>query len=167
MSNKPRYIKPANKLRQKMGYGGIAKESLKEAQEHLETAEMNFKHFAGKHLDNLTAAIKDAAKTKDKDSLALPIMQLKANGGMFRYDLISDIANIALRFIDNIEELDKDAIVVVKAHENTMRTILAMDMRGNGSNEGYALVKELDMMCRRYFSKHKDNKLKDTKKEKP
>ena len=81
-------------------------------------------------------------------------MHLKANGGMFQYHLISDIADICLQFLEAIEEYNDEAIEIIKAHEQTIQIILDNKLKGNGGKEGYELVKELHQACSRYFKKH-------------
>ena len=85
-------------------------------------------------------------------------MNLKANGGMFRYHLISEIADICLNFVESIETINNDAYDVIQAHANTINIIIANKMLGHGGKEGKALIKELEKACHRYMSKHPDNK---------
>lgn len=81
-------------------------------------------------------------------------MQLKANGGMFQYQLISEIAALALHFLENVETVNDDALQVVDVHAKTIHIIIANDLKGDGGKEGYALVKELEKACKRFFGKY-------------
>lgn len=81
-------------------------------------------------------------------------MQLKANGGMFHYQLISDVADICLQFVESIKEYDAEVLEIIEAYENTIDVILENKLRGDGGPEGYELVMELHKACKRYFKKH-------------
>lgn len=158
-----RFIKPPNKLKQKVGTGGIDEKLLEKAQHYIEKAELDFVPYAQKFLKELAEFAQEARKGNDnykeaKNKLIGPVMQLKANGGMFQYQLVSDVADIALQFLEAIERMDEDAFDVITAHENTIKVIIANKLMGSGGREGYALVKELDKACTRYFSKHNKGK---------
>jgi hypothetical protein len=157
---KPRFIKPANVLKQKVGHGGIDEKLLEKSQHFIENNGLDFAPYAEQYLKNLTAAIKELKVGKftldeAKDKLVQPVMQLKANGGMFKYRLVSDIADIALQFIESVAEINDDTIEVLKAHQKTLSIIIQNKLQGDGGREGYALVKELDQACKRYFSRYK------------
>ena len=155
-----RFIKPPNKLKQKVGTGGIDEKLLEKAETYIEKAELDFVPFATQFLNDLSKSAKEARKSNDnyeeaKDRMISPIMQLKANGGMFQYQLVSEVADIALQFLEAVDHVDDDVFDIIKAHENTIKVIITKKLKGHGGREGYALVKELDKACKRYFSKHK------------
>lgn len=153
-----RFINPPNILKQKVGTGGIDESLLDKSQNHIETADLDFTPFAQQFLADFSSLIKKAKATSDGaliNKMVAPIMQIKANGGMFRYQLLSDVADICLQFLEEIKTLDKDSLDVIEAHERTLQIILKHKLKGSGGAEGYALVKELDKACRRYFKKHK------------
>ncbi len=155
-----KFITPPNVLKQKVGVGGIDESILDKSQQFIENTNLDFGPIANDFLKEFSSHIKKASdgKTnpdKAKDNMVGPIMQIKANGGMFRYQLLSDVADICLQFLEGIEGLNKDALEVVIAHEKALEMILKHQLRGDGGGEGYALVKELDKACRRYFKKHK------------
>lgn len=158
-NNNVRFIKPPNILKQKVGHGGISEERLEKSQQFVNNIEVDFTPYAKQFLTELSAKIKDAQGNdnfeKVRDGIIAPIMQLKANGGMFRYQLVSDVADIALQFVEAIDEINQDGLNVLKAHENTIKIIVSSNLRGDGGAEGYALVKELDKARRRYFTKYK------------
>jgi hypothetical protein len=155
-----RFIKPPNLFKQKVGTGGIDEKLLEKSQKFIETVELDFVPYANQFLKQITERTEAAKKSNDnfvtkRDSLAGPVMQLKANGGMFQFQLVSDVADIALQFLDSIEDMNDEAYEVITAHKDTIKVIIANNLRGDGGREGYALVKELDRVCKRYFSKYK------------
>lgn len=157
---KARFINPPNKLRQKIGTGGIDESLLTKSQNYIETnTEVDFTPVAKDFLQKLARVTRDikAGKINGKDAIAAmigPVMQLKANGGMFRYQLLSDVADIALQFLEKVDEINKDGFELIDAHEKTIQVIIANGLRGDGGSEGYALVKELDQARVRYFDKY-------------
>jgi hypothetical protein len=156
-ARKPKFINPPNKLKAKVGGGGISPERLKQAQEYINNNAVDFIPHATSFLDLVTELAKEARNSRsdfDRNKLAQPIMQLKANGGMFRYQLISNVADICLQFVEAIQEINDDAYDVILAHVNTISIIINNQMTGNGGKEGKALIKELENACKRYLTKH-------------
>lgn len=160
-SRKPRFIKPPNKLKLKVGAGGLDEKLLDKAQEVIRKNAIDFKPIGAPLLADLMGAINalnqanmGAERIKAQDELANAIMQLKANGGMFRYQLISEIAALALHFLESAPDINADAMRVIDVHAQTIRVIMANGLKGDGGQEGYALVKELEGACNRYFKKY-------------
>lgn len=160
-SSKAKFITPPNRLKSKVGSGGISEERLRRAQIIMDDFEVDFRPVANEMADTLekatNTALKELAKNKtpDRDKLVFPVMQIKANGGMFKYQLLTDVADICLQFMEAVDEYNKEAIEIIKAHESTIMVILKNDLRGDGGKEGYALVQELHEACQRYFKKYK------------
>lgn len=160
-SSKPRFIKPPNKLKAKVGTGGIDEKLLDKAQNYIQSVDIDFKPTAEQLLANVQAAMKNFEKAqtpeeqkKVKNDIAGAIMQLKANGGMFGYQLMSEISALGLYFIDHIDTINKEAFQVIDVHCKTLHIIIANQLKGDGGQEGYALVKELEKACKRYFDKY-------------
>lgn len=160
-TQKPKFIKPPNRLKLKVGHGGIDESLLDRADAFIQSCEIDFKPIAQDLLDNLKETVRLARSTttteerkKANDNLSNAIMQLKANGGMFRYQLISEIAGLALHFLDSLHDLNDDALNVIDVHQKTIHIIVANDLSGDGGKEGYELVKELEGACNRYYKKY-------------
>lgn len=156
---KVKYITPANTLKQIVGSGGIPPEKIEKGQKVISDNKVDFVPYATDYLKNLDNILNDyyagtteASETIEK--LSDPIMQLKANGGMFGYHLISNIADIMLILIENIEDLDEDAITVIRAHQNSLQIIVSHKLKGNGGAEGRLLEVELQSACDRFYKKH-------------
>lgn len=158
-TEKARFIDPPNVLRQKCGYGGLDQTRLLRAEEFIDSNELDFGPFALRLMERLDAVIADCRSGRLKgdraiDELTKPIMELKANGGMFKYELMSEIAGIVLNFLENITALNDDVFEIVDAHQNTLSVIIASDLKGSGGKEGRALAEELFAACKRYYKKH-------------
>jgi len=89
-----------------------------------------------------------------RSELIKPIMELKANGGMFKYDLVGKLAGIMLSFLEHISEFNSDALEIINAHEKTLSLIIAKTMNGNGGDLGKTLITELEGACDRYYRKN-------------
>ncbi len=156
---KARYIDPPNILRQKVGAGGIDPLRLTRGEEYIDNNDMDFTPYAQEIMQRLNDIMAEAKAGKIKgksavDLLTRPIMELKANGGMFRYMLVSEIADIVLNFLESIDKLDADAFDILDAHQNTLHVIISNKLQGGGGKEGRALALELYEACKRYFKKH-------------
>ncbi|MCC6598456.1 MAG: hypothetical protein IT559_06670 [Alphaproteobacteria bacterium] len=157
---KVKFIHPPNTLKAKVGSGGIPESLIRKAQQVMECFESDFRPEARRLVDSLDEALKKAQaalrseKDIDKEELVFPVMQLKANGGMFKYELISDVADICLQFMEGVEDYNQDTFEVIQIHKSTINTILNNNLRGSGGPEGYALVQELHAACMRYFKRH-------------
>jgi hypothetical protein len=157
-----RIITPRHTLREKIGYGGIDPAVLTRAQDFIEETTVDFEPFATAFLERLQKEIQ-AARSKpnrnqsDIHAITRPVMELKANGGMFRYPLITEIADILLNFLESLSVLNDDAIDVAEIHYKTLTAIIASKLTGDGGREGRKLINELDGACQRYMKKHQSS----------
>ena len=152
---------PANKLKEKIGSGGIPAELLIRAQQHMDDNPEDFVPHGKKNLRKLRDLLKDLESTENDDEkkevlslIIQEIMDLKAHGGMFHYNLISMIADVTLEFLEKIGQLNKDSTAIIKAHNKTLSVILNNKLKGNGGHEGQTLTTELREACERYYGKH-------------
>ena len=86
--------------------------------------------------------------------LSRPVMELKGNGGMFGYRLITEIADIVLNFLENISELNEDVFEILEVHQKTLKIIIANKLAGDGGRVGKELAQELFKACNRYYKKY-------------
>lgn len=154
-----RFIKPPNRLRDKVGFGGMDPARLQKAQTFIVKNSFDFEPYAHDFLKALDETIRETVEGKISgaealDRMSKPVMELKGNGGMFNYRLISEISDIALNFIENISDLNDDAFVILEAHQKTLRVIIASKLTGDGGPQGRALAKELFDACNRFYKKY-------------
>ncbi len=158
---KAKFITPPNRLKLLAGSGGLPKGVIDRAQKFMDEFEVDFMPEAEKLITTMMSASDKVLiavnenKPYDKEEIITPVMQLKANGGQFKYELISDVADICLQFLEAIKEFTPDALDVVRAHHRTIEIIIQNNLRGDGGAEGAILVEELHKACNRYFKKHK------------
>lgn len=163
---KVQFLQPPNRLRIKVGTGGLPENTILRAQKILDDTDLDFGPMADEYIAMFDKAVDKLRKTEtpDKDDIldvTLPVMQLKANGGMFRYQLITDVANILLNFLEELEPegLNADAWEIINAHDQAIRSVVAHRVEGDGGKEGVQLKRELYDACRRYFEKYNPEKI--------
>jgi hypothetical protein len=159
MANGVKIITPPNTLREKVGYGGIDSSVISLAEQLIVKSDVDFQPYAKNFLDQIEQTINTILPIKTRprdmiDSLVKPIMNLKANGGMFKYPLATEIADIALDFLEGLDTLNDDALGIIIAHQKTLRVIINSKLTGNGGEAGQALANELYEACKRYHKKH-------------
>lgn len=148
-------IRPPNRLKQKVGHGGIDPKVIEKAQKLIEANSQDFKPIAEMYLDLLTDSMHDAPKMDDGEkaieNMIYPAMQLKAQGTMFKYPLITAICDILVNFLERIKKPDEDAMDVVNAHRMALRAIIGSEIKGSGGDQEGELVGALREACKRYF----------------
>jgi len=153
---KAELISLPNRLKEKVGSGGLDETVLAKAQELLENNTIDFKPMAAMLMDVLNETITDAKAGTIKgeaaiEALIYPAMQLKAQGGMFHYPLISEISNILVNFLETVNDTDKDVLDIVVAHKMSMNAVLASQIKGDGGKVGRELRDALLDACARYY----------------
>lgn len=156
-------ITPASKsLQIKAGKGDIPPPIVERAEETLNNNTEDFQSIAIGFLDRLDKAVRKARNLeglKDEliDGMTKPVMEMKANARMLKYDLVTSLANIMLDFLETIEDLDPTAVDIVAAHHRTLSLIIAKEMKGDGGTVGITLQKELQSAVQRYFVQKKQS----------
>lgn len=155
------YIRPRNVLKEKVGSGGLSEDILNKAQALLENNTVDFLPLGEIYLNKLMAGIEKAKNRRPTDDLEYcisnmlyPAMQLKANGGMFHYPLVTVIADKLIQFLEVIETLDLEALEIILAFHTTIRAVILGRITGDGGKHGKELVGALNAACVRYFEKH-------------
>lgn len=164
---KAEFIKLPNLLRAKVGTGGLSEAVLDKAQALLENNTVDFRPLGEMYLDSLARGVyrardADAARSDAEELIAgmlYPAMQLKANGGMFHYPLVTAVADRLIQYLEVIEKADADALEIVLAFHTSIRAILMGKITGDGGRYGSELIDVLSDACMRYFDKHPDNRL--------
>lgn len=157
---KAEFINPPNLIKAKVGSGGLSEDILEKAQRLLENNTVDFLPLGEMYLATLMKGI-DTAKNAHPDddgehiiSLMLyPAMQLKANGGMFHYQLVTHIADKLIQFLEVITHADIESIEIVMAFHTTIRAVILGRITGDGGRHGAELLSALNEACMRYFEK--------------
>lgn len=154
------FIRPPNLLKAKVGSGGLTDDVLTKAQKLLENTGINFQPLAEMYLQTLEKAI-DSARQRGPDfdpeaaitAMLYPAVQLKANGGMFHYPLVTSVADKLVQFLEVLAEPDDDALEIVAAFHTTVRAIVTGRVAGDGGRYGMELMAALSDACLRYFDR--------------
>lgn len=161
---KAEFIKPPNTLKAKVGSGGLSEDILDKAQALLENNTVDFSPLGEMYLANLMRGAEKAnAMGKGDDieqvisMMIYPAMQLKANGSMFHYPLVTSVADKLVQFLEVIIEPDADAIEIVIAFHTTLRAIVMGRITGDGGRHGKELLDALIAACQRYFERYDYN----------
>lgn len=162
MNKKIKTYKASNELEQRIGSGPLDSAAIKRAQGEIDDNEIDFAPMGLEFLERLDSALKETKPETDhlkaiekKKALISPVMELKANATIFHYKLVGDLAGIMLSFLENITELDKDALSIVRGHHDSLKLILSSKMKGNGGADGKTMTTELNDACNRYYKKKK------------
>lgn len=150
---------PPNMLRKKVGWGGLSADIITRAQKVLEQAAASLEPVAdnllGKYIESLRDVLDRDPATLDKEDIVHPVVQLKSQGSMFNYPLITMASDSLVNFLESIpDELDDDAMEVVQAHFITLHAIISQHMHGEAGKQGRVLVVELKKACERYYKKY-------------
>ena len=124
---KAEYTNPPNIVRTKVGTGGLGDAILQKAQEILESNTTDFAPIAESYLSVLTQAIENAKllvgfKGDHEPAISAmiyPAMQLKANGGMFHFNMITLLADKKVQFLEVIDAVDQDVIDLANAFNSS------------------------------------------------
>lgn len=163
---KAEFYSPSPQLKSKVGHGGLTDDILSKAEALLEDNTVDFRPLGEMYLEAMMHGVEhvkslpDMTTTDERliSSILFPAMQLKANGGMFHYHLVTQIADRMIQFLEVIEQIDEDAIEIVQAFHTTIRAILLGQIKGDGGQRGKELMDALNAACYRYFEKHPDKK---------
>lgn len=153
---KAELISPPNTLKEKVGAGGLDDTVLVKAQAMLENNTVDFIPIASMLLEALGNAIQNAKDGGSEgeaaiEALIYPAMQLKAQGGMFHYSLITEISDILVNFLETVTDVDKDVLEIVTAHRMAIGAAVTGKIQGSGGATGVALRDELMNACNRFY----------------
>ncbi len=158
---KAEFIRPPNTLKTKVGSGGLSAHILDKAQALLENNAVDFPPLAELYLNSLIRGIESVRSVVLVDDpepliakMLYPAAQLKANGGMFHYQLVTKTADKLIQFLEVIENPDEDALDIVLAFHSTIHAIVMGRIMGDGGKHGQDLLDALNEACMRYFEKH-------------
>lgn len=159
---KAQFIMPPNILKAKVGSGGLSPEILARAQKIFEDYTRDFEPVGEIYMQALLNGIQDAQIGFSDDTnetiiarILYPVIQIKANAGMFDYPLIAKIASKMMIFLEHVKDINADMLDICMAFYNAMNGVLIRKKRGHTGAYGDVLIKELTDACHRYFEKHR------------
>src|SRR5688572_27151193 len=105
---KPRFIRPPHTIKKKAGSGGFDEQTVTKIQKHIDQPKIDFTPYAKQFLHDFIKEVEDASKSKEnfvtaREKILRPLILLKANGGMFQFQLLSEVSDIAAQFLDAVD----------------------------------------------------------------
>lgn len=157
---KAKVIKANYVLQARIGAGPLDAKRIDACQKIIDENDIDFAPLASAYLDQLENAIARARSGEISlksavQGMTRPVMELKANAATFKYDLVTNLANVMLSFLEAVKSLDKTVLDIVSAHHRTLSIIILKKMKGDGGQHGKLLEQELKDACVRYFQKKK------------
>lgn len=159
----PQFYPPKRALKSKVGHGGLSKETISKAQRVIDLNKVDFSEVAKPYMvcleDSVQKARAGQSDNHEKliEGVLFPAMQLKANGDLFHYPIITDIANKFLWFLERIYKLNSHALDIVEAFERSINMVFQQKLSGKVTAAGKVILNELDAVCTRYFEKYPEN----------
>ena len=145
------FIKPPSNLRKAKIGSGRAKpdtQAIQRAEAMIKKSGRDFHMWAQGDLDEIDQALAAARKYPDQQEECIKqifrrSMELKALGGSFGYDLISQVGDSLKKYTESRSEANPRDVEIIDEHVNAIRVVLAEDIRGEGGDVGRAIVDSL------------------------
>lgn len=153
-----RIIKASRVLQARIGQGPLDEAAVRRCQDVMDSQKFDFIPLASQYLQGLGGSI-EMARAQGLESaealmsVTVPVMQLKANGAVFGFTLVTRLADVVLSFLEKLEALDQDAMSIVEALHEALETIVAARLDGDGGAHGLQFEQELQAACQRYLAK--------------
>lgn len=156
------FITPPNALKNKVGSGGLDEKIIEKAQRMIEDSGVDFLPIGQRYLSALLEGMRlSESKRGQIDNEALiatmlyPAMQLKANGGMFGYPMITSVAARLILFLEHLPEPNPDAMDIINGFYNAMQAIMLIGESASSMTEhGEDLSQALDEACAKFFERY-------------
>lgn len=155
------YITPPNVIKRKVGSGGIDPGLIDKAQQAIEENTVDFKPIATELIAILGKGYQDTVNGTLQgeaaiESMLYPAMQLKAQGAMFHFPLVSEISDILVNFLETVTlPPSESALEIVDAHKLAIGVVISSNMTGRTSAQGQELKTSLMEACIRYYKTQK------------
>lgn len=148
-------------LQTKAGTGTIPSSTIKKCQALLDNNTYDFTPIGQSMLDRLHTLIQKTRKGALSDNQAIEkilecIMQLKANGSMFQYKIVSNLSEAVMEMIEPLAKLDTDALDIIEALHTKLTLVFEKKIKDSDLARHKHIERELKALCIKY-SQHKTN----------
>lgn len=157
------FITPPNRIKKKVGSGGLSEEILNKAQTLLESNAVDFVPLAQAYLEQLAEGMEIASQPFHESNteyvistMLYPAMQLKANGGMFHYPLVTKISDRMIQFLEVIDKPDTEVVTIIRSFHKTVALVVREKIQGDGGDRAKSLMENLDKACQQYLDQCKN-----------
>ena len=150
-------IKATKALETKTGKGNLDNGAVTRSQSVIDNNKIDLAPLMERFLKDMAIGVQEIKETENptKSSLSVlidPVMQIKANARIFKYDLVGDLATTMLSFLETLNEVDNPVIEIIEANRKTLTHLVEKRMKGDGGAAGKALQTELESACKRYLN---------------
>ncbi len=148
-------VAPENALKKKVGTGGFSATVLAKAQDNLDKNDIDFRPMATEYITLLGEVLKGIASGDIKpeetiDQIMFPLMQLRAQGSLFKYPSITKISHILIDCMETIKSTDKDILEIIEAYKKSVQAMLALQLKDENNKAVKELCDALLAACGRY-----------------
>lgn len=148
-------VVPENNLKQKVGNGGFSAAVLAKAQDNLDKNDIDFRPMATEYATSLGGILKDirggAIKPEEAiDAIMFPVMQLRAQGSLFKYASITKISHILIDCLETVKTTDKEVLDIVEAYKKSIQAMVALQLKDDSNPAVKELCTALGDACGRY-----------------
>lgn len=123
-----RVFMPRNELKSKVGDGGVDINNIRKAEQRMEETTDIFPDLAGIEMNRIGTAIDNIRKGRDLDqskkNIQSAAFELKSNGGMFHFLMVSDVGKSLFDFCDALEGVESEALRVIELHYSLLILLL-------------------------------------------
>ena len=148
-------VVPENNLKQKVGNGGFSATTLAKAQDNLDKNDIDFRPMATEYAMSLGGIIKDIRAGTIKpdeaiDAIMFPVMQLRAQGSLFKYPSITKISHILIDCLETVKATDKEILDIIDAYKKSVQAMIALQLKDDTNPAVKELCTALGDACGRY-----------------
>jgi len=152
-------------LQARIGAGSFDQKRVVKAQEKIQNNDIDFTPLIAKYLIELNSALQKYEANDFNDSediiaaFTLPMMQIKANAKFCGYDLVGNLSDIMLVFMESVVDVDQNMIETILIYKKTLHDIMMKQIQGDVKAYGQKIQNELTKACQRYCSNVLQNTL--------
>ncbi len=156
MIDKVEEICPPNPLKDKVGEGGLDENIIKSAEESMKHKADSFVPVIERYLQKISDSLnnKENSPAEIIQDISYCITQLKAQGSMFNYPLVTEVSELIIKFLPRVKTINGDILEIISAYQLTVRAIAKQELRGEKTATGKALLVALNQACDRYCKHH-------------
>ncbi|MGB0695596.1 MAG: Hpt domain-containing protein [Rhodospirillaceae bacterium] len=138
--------------------GGVDEAVLARAEQAVAALADQYGTWVSKDQDQLEIHLKALIRNPQRHDKILPLLfkcahDMKGQGSLFGYDLITRIGNSLCRFIEMIPaEPGPDELQVITLHVQSMRVVVTEQLTDDGGTQGQELIEGLHRVLERHGS---------------
>lgn len=166
-NEKPEIITPPDTMKIKIAMGGpnaVDVAALERAEKVIANMADSYLDWVEEDLNKIQASLDnlvkngDTDRTKNLERVFAIAHDMKGQGGSFGFELITAVGNNLCRLIDRIDdtvlaEVQNEAI---RIHVDAMKLIITSRMRGDGGDQGSAIMDGVQQMVLKLVPEKKD-----------